>query len=84
MQNWSCLIKMKTYGLRIDTSVGAGRYQHKVFEIGINARNRHDAALSDKAVQMLERALEQIYLEMPEGSQGLTATVKYRAPTKRK
>ncbi len=68
---------MKKIGVRIETFMGAGRYQHNEYDIGINARNR-DEAISNGAVDLLRKAVERVYDEMPVGSKDLTAVIQYK------
>lgn len=70
----------RTVGIKIETFHSAGRYQHRVYDIGVNARNRHDVALPDGVVEALKRANELAYEAMPNGSRGLVSIVKYSRP----
>jgi len=72
----------RTIGIRIKTFMGAGHYQHDIYDIGVNAKNRHDVALPDGVVEALKRANEAAYDAMPKGSEGLVSVLKYTHPKK--
>jgi hypothetical protein len=71
------------YGIKIETFKSAGRYQHKVYDIGIGPKNRSEA-MSDEVIEAQERINEKVWEEMPEGAKGLVAIIKYQAPKKKK
>ena len=65
---------MKKAEVRIETFVGAGRYQHRV----INWANGD--MISNEIVELQKKVNESIYDEMPENSRGLTSIIKYKFP----
>ena len=65
---------MKKAGIRIDTFVGAGRFQHTVYYSG----KLED--VSNEVVEMLKKVNERLYEEMPQGSKGLVSRIEYRHP----
>jgi hypothetical protein len=66
-------------GLRIETFVGAGHYQHKVYDVGVSARNRQDG-VSEEAVEALKKVNERLWEEMPRGSGPVVSEISYRPP----
>lgn len=71
---------LKTIGIRIETSMVAGSYQHKVYDIGVNEGNRQKDALPEAVVEALIKANEAAHSAMPEGSLGLVSIIKYSLP----
>jgi hypothetical protein len=73
---------MKEYGIKIETFQGAGRFQHKVYEIGVGPDR--EGELSNKVVDALKKVNEMLWEEMPEGSTGLVSMLYYNPPKKTK
>lgn len=68
------------YGIKIETFAIAGRYQHKVYDIGVKPEGI--GKLSEDVVKAQKRVNEKSWEEMPEGATGLVAIIKYKAPKK--
>lgn len=76
---------MKVYGIKIETSQAGGRFQHKVYEIGVKPSQilpDNAVELSEKVVRALKRANELAWEEMPQGIKGLVSTIQYNPPKK--
>jgi|WetSurMetagenome_2_1015567.scaffolds.fasta_scaffold1857070_1 hypothetical protein len=71
-------------GAIVETFVGAGHYQHRVYNIGVDAKNLHDCQLSNEIIEMLKKVNEKVYDAMSEGSSGLVVRVEYKTPRKTK
>ena len=71
------------YGIKIETFYAGGRYQHKVYDIGVNAKNIRDRELSDKVVEALRKINEEVWGEMPKGATGLVGIITYKLPRKK-
>jgi flavin-binding protein dodecin len=70
---------MKKYGLKIETFQVAGRYQHKIYDIGIGPKNR-DEAISNEVMEAQKKVNEMLWEEMPQGATGLVAIIQYKSP----
>ena len=68
------------YGIKVETFQVAGRYQHKVYDIGVKPDRVGE--LSNDVVEAQERVNEKLWEEMPEGATGLVAIIQYQAPKK--
>jgi len=66
---------MKKYRLVVETFQVAGRFQHKVYEQGF-AKDRSDE-ISNDVVDVLKKANEALWEEIPKGSGPLKTTFKY-------
>ncbi len=71
------------YGIKIETFVGGGRYQHKCYEVGITAKNRRDRELSQEVVESLQKINEKVWDELPDGARGLVSIIRYNLPRKK-
>ena len=47
-------------GLRIETWMGAGRYQHQVYDIGVSPKDGRKDAVSEEVVEALKMANERL------------------------
>lgn len=72
----------KKYGIKIETLNSAGRYSHKVSDIGSSFYTK--GQISDSVVEALKKINEQVWEEMPDGSGGLVAIIKYKGPKKKR
>lgn len=68
------------YGIKVETFQVAGRYQHKVYDIGVKPDRVGE--LSNDVVEAQKRVNEKLWDEMPEGATGLVAIIQYQAPKK--
>lgn len=66
-------------GIRIETFVGGGHYQHKIMEYGVNAKNRNEM-ISQSVVDAQKRLNELAWDAMPQGSSPVVSEVKYKIP----
>ena len=64
--------------VRLETFVGAGRYQHQIFYRGYS--NKECASIPRDLIRTMERLNEQVYDSMPEGSDRLVSEFSYRLP----
>jgi hypothetical protein len=64
--------------VRLETFVGAGRYQHQIFYRGYS--EEECASIPRDVLKTLESLNEQVYDLMPEGSDRLVSEVSYRLP----
>ncbi len=71
---------MMKRGIKITTFMGAGVYQHKVYDI--NVGNKRELAVSDEVVEMQKKVNEKLYEEIPEGSGLITSIINYVVPKK--
>ena len=67
----------KKYGIRIETFVGGGRYQHKVSEFGVKPDRKGE--VTNEVVEAQKKVNERLWEEMPEGATGLVAIVTYKS-----
>jgi len=74
---WINVLMGRTIGVRIETFVSGGRYQHKVTDIGVSPKRVSDA-LPSGVVDALKKAVEDAYEAMPNGSDRLVAQIRYR------
>jgi len=68
---------MSRTGIRVETFVAAGRYQHRVTAVGNYQRSLD---IPEKVVDAQKRLNESLWEGMPEGSHNLTSEVSYRGP----
>lgn len=72
---------MMRVGARIETFVGAGRFQHRVYDIGVDARDR-SLAVSDEAIDAQKRANELAWENLPAGSGPIVSFIGYEVPSR--
>ncbi len=68
------------YGIKVETFQTAGRYQHKVYDIGVKPDRVGE--LSNDVVEAQKRVNEKLWDEMSEGANGLVTIIQYEAPKK--
>lgn len=66
------------YGVKIETFKAAGRYQHKVTDIGVGPDRKGE--LSERVVEALKKVNEMVWEEMPVKGKNLVIRVEYTAP----
>ena len=71
---------MKKYGIKVETFQAAGRYQHRVFDIGVKP-DRVGEVRQD-IVEAQKRVNEKAWDLLPDGAKGLVATIQYKVPKK--
>jgi hypothetical protein len=72
---------MKKYGVKVETFSVAGRFQHKVYDIGPLGPNREGEVTND-VVKALKDANEKLWEEMPEGASPIVSVMTYKVPKK--
>lgn len=73
------LLFMK-YGIKIEKYMAAGRYKHKVYDMGV--KSDRVGAVNEYIVDALKKVNEKIWDQLPEKSEGLVAIIKYQIPKK--
>ena len=68
------------YGIKIETCNVAGRFQHKVYDIGVGADRKGE--LSNDVVEAQKKVNERLWEEMPDGADGLVSIIKYKSSKK--
>ena len=71
----------KKIGLRVETFMAAGRWQHQVYEFGLKRGDRSEE-ISDDVVEAQKRTNEALYDHMPEGSGKVISRIYYTPPKK--
>jgi hypothetical protein len=63
------------YGIKIETFESAGRYQHKVQEIGI--KSDRVGEISNDIVEAQKKVNEKLWEELPQGASNLVSIIRY-------
>ncbi len=66
---------MSKVGIRIETFVGGGRYQHKVVT---NGDYQKSCNIPEEIIDAQKRLNEKLWEHMPEGAHSLTSNISYR------
>lgn len=67
------------YALRIETTFVAGHYIHTVLESGRGVASSGQS-VSDELVDLLKKANEAAWEDMPKGGRGLVGIIKFDTP----
>ncbi len=65
------------YGVRIETFESAGRYQHKVQEIGVKPDRVGE--ISNDIIEAQKRVNENLWKELPQGASNLVSIIRYKS-----
>ncbi len=74
----------KDRGVEVRTFVGAGKFQHKTFDIGLNTPKSREGEISNGVVEQIKSINEQIWNEMPDGSGLIITRVLYELPVEQR
>jgi len=69
---------MKRYGIVVETFQSAGRYHHKVYDIGVKPDRIGE--LSNDVIEVLKKVNEKVWEDIPEGATGLVSKIIYKCP----
>jgi len=68
---------MRKVGIKVETFVGAGRYQHEVICLG---DYRRSCRIPEEVVEMQKKLNERLWEHIPDGSDRLVSEINYREP----